>query len=114
MVDMNKVRKEADLYKDLKPKELEKVIRTYKRLCMSNSHAYNFILTLSCVMIPYFIFWDINLISLLFVLLFHYLIFDKYLFEYKKWKIVSDEDREEMEQIILILEESLKNKKPLE
>jgi hypothetical protein len=50
----------------------------------------------------------------LFVLLLHYLIFDKYLFEYKKWKIVSDEDREEMEQIILILEESLKNKKPLE
>jgi hypothetical protein len=36
------------------------------------------------------------------------------LFEYKKWKIVSDEDREEMEEIILILEESLKNKKPLE
>lgn len=111
---MDKIRKEADLYKDLEPKELEKVIRTYKRLCMSNSHAYNFILTLSCMMIPYLIFWDINLISLLFVLLLHYLIFDKYLFEYKKWKIVSDEDREEMEEIILILEESLKNKKPLE
>jgi uncharacterized membrane protein YagU involved in acid resistance len=114
MVDMDKVKKEADLYKNLETKELKKVIKKYKRLCMSNSHIYNFVFTLICVMIPYVLFWDINLISLSFLLLLHYLIFDKYFFEYKKWKLVSDEDREEMEEIILILEESLKNKKPLE
>ena len=47
----------------------------------------------------------------------YFLFFWEYLFKYKKFKLVSDEQKEEIDQIILILEDYLQekeNKKPLE
>jgi hypothetical protein len=49
-----------------------------------------------------------NLVLLLVVGLVHYLFFWVYLHKYKKSKIVSDKDKEEIDEIIKILESHLK------
>jgi hypothetical protein len=110
MKDMLKIKKEASLYKDLEPKELKKIIKGYKQLMFLNSDIYNFIFTLSFSLIPYLIFFSINLISFCLIILFHYLFFWKYLHKYKKSKIVSDVDNEEISEIVKILEGYLDDK----
>jgi hypothetical protein len=113
----NKIQKEADLYKDLSVNELKKVIRKYKSLSRSNSDIVNFFFTLLCFGIPYFIFIGFSISSIFVFLLVHFLFFWEYLHKYKKFKLVSDEEKEEIDQIISILEdhlEELENKKPLD
>jgi len=113
----NKTQKEADLYKDLPVNELKKVIRKYKSLSRSNSDIVNFLFTILCFGIPYFIFIGFSISSIFVFLLVHFLFFWEYLHKYKKFKLVSDEEKEEIDQIISILEdhlEELENKKPLD
>ena len=107
---MSKVRKEAELYKDLPPEELKKIIKGYKQLMFANSDIYNFIFTLSFFLIPYLVFFNINLISFVLIILFHYLFFWEYLHKHKKSKIVSDVDNEEISEIVKILEGYLDDK----
>lgn len=116
MVDRNKIQKEADLYKDLSTLKLRRVIFTYKFLSLSNSRNSNFIITLLCVFIPYLIFVKFSLFTLALALLFHYLVFWKYLYEKKNSKLVTDEEKKEIDEIVDILVDNLKNrsnKKPL-
>jgi hypothetical protein len=107
---MTKIEREANLYKDLPTKKLKKVIKEYKFLVMANSKNFNFIFTLFCMLLPYFVFFVLSPISLILLISVHYLLFDLYLYEKKSWKLVSDKDRNEMEQILVILENSLKNR----
>jgi hypothetical protein len=107
---------EAEKYKDLPTKKLKRVIRVYKSLSRSNSDIYNFMFTFVIMMISAFIFIKMTSLTLLLLVLIHYLFFWEFLHRYKKIKLVSDEEREEVDQIIEILEEHLKsreNKKPL-
>jgi hypothetical protein len=111
----NKIQKEADLYKDLPEDELKKVIKKYKCLSKSNSDIVNFLFSLTCFGIPYFIFLGVSKLSIIVFLIVHLLFFWEYLHKYKKFKLVSDEDKKEIDDIILILEDDLKgksNKKP--
>jgi len=113
----NKIQKEADLYKDLPEDELKKIIKKYKFLSKSNSDIVNFLFSLTCFGIPYFIFLGVSKMSIIIFLIIHLLFFWEYLHKYKKIKLVSDEDKKEIDDIILILEDDLKgksNKKPLE
>lgn len=114
---MTKIRKEAELYKDLPIDELKKVIKSYKSLSKSNSDIYNFLFTFIIMMVSASFFMKLTFGSLFGLILFHYLFFWEYLHNYKKLKLVSDDDKEEIDEIILILEEYLKNKenkKPLD
>jgi hypothetical protein len=43
--------------------------------------------------------------------IFHYFFFWKYLILNKKFKLVNDEDREEIEEVIVFLDGFIKNKK---
>lgn len=107
---------EAEKYKDLPTKELKRVIKSYKSLSKSNSDLFNFIFTFSIMMISASIFLDLSLTTLSILILVHYLFFWEYLHRYKKIKLVSDEEREEIDEIVRILEDHLKtreNKKPL-
>lgn len=116
MKDMTKIRKEAELYKDLPIQELTKVIKKYKSLSRSNSDIYNFLFTFIIMMVSASLFMKLDIGSLSLLILFHYLFFWEYLHKYKKVKLVSDEDKEEIDEIISILEDYLKskeNKKPL-
>ena len=113
----NKIQKEADLYKDLPTKELKKVIKKYKSLSRSNSDIVNFLFSLLSFGIPYFIFFGFSFTTILIFSVIHFLFFWEFLHKYKKFKLVSDEQKEEIDQIILILEDHLQekeNKKPLE
>jgi hypothetical protein len=108
---MTKVQKEANLYKDLPTKKLKKVIREYKFLVNANSKNFNFIVTLFFMFIPYLVFFTMTPFTLILLIIGHYLFFDLYLFEKKNYKFVSDKDKNEMEQIVVILESFLYDRK---
>ena len=114
---MLKAHKEAEQYKNLSADELKKVIKKYKSLAKWNSDIYNFLLTMICMMLGAALFVDITIGTLTLLLIVHYLFFWEYLHKYKKSKIVSDQDREEIDEVVRILEEHLKDmetKKPLD
>jgi hypothetical protein len=106
---MEKIMKEAENYKNLPKKDLEKVIKSYKKLSRSNSKTYYFLYTFICMMVPA-LFLGVNFIGLAIIITFHYFFFMEYLYEYKKSKFVSDEEKEECDKIVEILEEYLKDK----
>jgi hypothetical protein len=113
----SKVEKEADLYKDLPTKKLKKIIRQYKFLSLSNSDIFNFVFTLVSFGVPYFILIGFTSVSIFFFILVHYLFYWEFLFKYKNFKLVSDEDKQEIDEIVKILDDHLKNranKKPLD
>lgn len=101
---MTKVEKEAKLYENVSDSKLKRVILNYKFLSLSNTKNFNFIITLIFILIPYFILCKITVFSLFLVILSHYFIFCKFLYEKKKCKMVSDEDKIEIDEIIKILE----------
>jgi hypothetical protein len=104
----NKIQKEAEQYKDLSTKELKKVIKGYKSLSRSNSDIYNFLFTFSIMMVMTFLLFKVNVGILLLMTLIHYIFFWEYLHKYKKNKLVSDKDREEIDGVIKILEGYIK------
>jgi len=113
----NKIQKEADLYKDLPEDDLKKVIKKYKFLSKSNSDIVNFLFSLTCFGVPYFIFLGVSKMSIIIFLIVHLLFFWEYLQNYKKLKLFGDDDKKEIDDIVSILEDNLKsrsNKKPLE
>lgn len=107
---MSKVRKEADLYKDLPTNKLKGVIRKYKFLSVANSDLFNFTFTLLTILIPYLIFFKVSIFGLSLLLLFHFIVYWEYLHKYKKKKLVSDVEKDEIDQIVEILEDHLKNR----
>ena len=110
-MDREKITKEASIYKDLPTKNLKKVIFDYKMLSFSNSDIFNFLYTLVIMVGMTLVIWGINLTMLLLIGLVHYFFFWLYLHKYKKSKIVSDEDREEIDEIIKILNQELNDRK---
>lgn len=108
---MTKVQKEANLYKDLPTKKLKKVIREYKFLISANSRKFNFLFTLFTMLVPYFLMFPITPLTFMLLIIVHYYLFDVYLFEQKGWKLVSDKEKNEMDQIVSILESYLDDRK---
>jgi len=113
----SKLQKEADLYKNLPKDKLKKVIKKYKLLSKYNSDIVNFLFTIFCFGLPYFIFLGVSKISIVIFLILHFLFFWEYLHKYKKCKLVSDNEKKEIDEIVSILEDNLKNRtneKPLD
>jgi hypothetical protein len=108
---MTKIRKEAESYKDLPDKKLKKVIRQYKFLSMSNTEIFNFVFFLVTFAIPFLCIFGITLNTLFFMLLIHFVFYWEFLFKYKKFKLVSDEEKREIDAIVEILEGYLKENK---
>lgn len=107
---MKTPQEEAEYYKNSTTKELKRVIRSYKSLSRSNSDLYNFLFTFSIMMFTSFLFMKITLGVLFFLVVFHFLFFWEFLHKYKKFKLVSDEDKEEIDEVIKILEGYLKER----
>lgn len=107
---MTKVEKEAAKYKDLPTKKLKKVIRQYKSLSRSNSDIYNFLYTFIIMMVVAPFVMKITYLNLTLLMLVHYLYFWEYLHKYKKSKLVSDKDKEEIDEVIRILQSHLKER----
>jgi hypothetical protein len=110
MTDRLKVEKEANLYKDLGREELKKVIKGYKRLSFYNHEIFNFIASLLCLIIPHILFFKVTVFSIFLVIVIHYFLMWRFLYKYKNLKFVNDKDKEEIDEIIIILEDNLKNK----
>jgi len=108
---MTKIEKEANLYKDLPTKKLKKVIREYKFLIKANSRSFNFIVTLTSMLITYFAMFPITPLTFILLIIGHYYFFDVYLFDTKNWKLVTDKEKNEMDQIVVILESYLEKRK---
>ena len=107
---MTKVQKEASKYKDVSTKELKKTIIGYKSLSRSNSDIYNFLFTFIILFLSTYLFLGITILNFFLLMLVHYLFFWLYLHKYKKSKLVSDEDKKEIDEIIKILEGYLKER----
>lgn len=107
---MSKVTEEAEKYKDLPTKKLKKVIRQYKSLSRSNSDIYNFVFTFVIMILAAPFFMEITYLNLCLLILVHYLFFWEFLHRYKKWKLVNDVDKKEIDEVIQILEEYLKER----
>ena len=109
---MSKIRKEAELYKDLPVKKLKKVIRQYKFLSMSNTEIFNFVFFLITFGVPFLFVFGITINSIFFMTFIHFVFYCEFLFKYKNFKLVSDKDRYEIDEIVKILESYLKEKTP--
>lgn len=108
---MTKIRKEAEAYKGLPDKKLKKVIRQYKFLSMSNTEIFNFVFFLVTFGVPFLFVFGITVNTVFFMMLIHFVFYWEFLFKYKKFKLVSDDDKYEIDQIVKILEEYLKENK---
>ena len=112
---MSKIKEEADLYKDLPQNKLKRVIWQYKFLSIANTEIFNFVFYLITFGVPFLCMVGITLATLFFMFLIHFVFFWEFLFKYRKFKLVSDDSRYEIDEIVKILEDYLKeNKKPLE
>lgn len=107
---MSKVIEEAKKYKDLPTKKLKKTIRQYKSLSRSNSDMYNFVFSFVIMILTAPFFMEITYLNLCLLILVHYLFFWEFLHKYKKSKLVSDENKKEIDEVIEILEGYLKDR----
>ncbi len=107
---MSKIIKESELYKDLPTKKLKKVIIQYKFLSMANTDIFNFLFYIITFGIPFLCIFGITVNTLFFMFLIHLTFFWQFIVKYKNFKLVSDEDRYEIDEIIKILEEIYKGK----
>lgn len=108
---MSKIKEEAELYKDCPTAKLKRVILNYKLLSYSNSKNFNFFGTLFFMFVPFLIFFGLNLISFISIICVHYFFFHKFLYEKKKIKLVSDEEKEEVDEVLKILNSYLRDRK---
>ena len=113
METMSKIQKEADEYKDSSSFKLRFVILIYKGLSFFSSKEVNFVVSFLHLT---FLFWfvvRINFFTVSLLILSHYFIFWKYAILKKNWCLVKPEEGEEIDEIVNILEEFLKDKKQL-
>jgi hypothetical protein len=107
---MSKIQKEAELYKDCSTPKLKRVILNYKLLSYSNSKNFNFFSSLFFMFVPFLIFFNLSIVSFFSIITVHYFFFHKFLYEKKKIKIVSDEEKEEIDEVLKILNSYLKER----
>lgn len=111
---MTKIEKEAKLYENVSTKKLKRVILGYKFLSFSNSKIFNFLFSFLFLLVPYFILFKFNTFSFSLIVILHYLIFWRYFYLHKNIKMVSDDEKYDIDEIIKILKTYLnKRKNPL-
>jgi hypothetical protein len=112
METMSKIQKEADEYKDSSVGKLRFVILIYKGLSFFSSREVNFIVSFLHFAFLFCLVVKINFFTVSLLILSHYFIFWKYAILKNNWCLVTPEEGEEIDEIVKILEEYLKNKKP--
>lgn len=115
MKTRSEIEKEANEYKDASNRKLQLVILTYKGLSFFSSKNVNFIVSFLHLAFLFFLLVKINLFTVTLFILTHYFIFWKYVILKKNWCLVKPEEGKEIDEIVKILSEFLKdrkNKKP--
>ena len=111
MEDMSKPQKEAYEYKDSPTVKLRLVLFTYKFLYFCSKEPIDFTISLIPFVIGYLVFFSIGLFTFLMTIALHYFIIWEYVRNYCGIKLGSDKDREEIKEIIPILEGFVKDRK---
>ena len=104
-----KIVKEAENYKDHSKKDLEKVIATYKFFKFLNDDTLNFVFSFVMVLVPQILFFGINLGTVTFSIIFHFFVVWQIAVKTYKLKLVKDEEKEDIEDILTILNDYLKS-----
>jgi hypothetical protein len=107
---MTKAQKEAYEYKDSPMMKLRLVLFVYKFLYFCGKESIDFTISLIPFVIGYLFFIPLGLITFLMTITLHYFIIWKYVRNYCGFKLVSDKDREEIKEIIPILEGFIKDR----
>lgn len=102
-MDNNKITKEAEEYKGYSKKRLKKVIATYKFFQLLNDDTLNFIFSFTLVLLPQTLFFGLTFGIVLFSILFHYFLVWKLVVKYYKIKLVTDIEKDEITEILKIL-----------
>ena len=110
-IDMEKIKNESDLYKDLPKKELKKIIRQYKFLSFSNSELYYFLYTMLTFGGTFLFFFGVSYNTIFVMFLLHYIFYWEILYKTTKFKSIDKKEKEEIDQIVEILQQHLKEKK---
>jgi hypothetical protein len=108
---MSKFKEEVDLYKDLPKEKLKKIIRQYKFLSFTNSELYYFLYTILTFGGTFLFFFGVSYNSLLIMFLLHYIFFWEILYKTTNFRFLDKKEKEEIDQIIEILKDHLKEKK---
>lgn len=102
---------ESDLYKDLPKEKLKKIIRQYKFLSFTNSELFYVLYTILTFGGTFLFFFGISINSIFFMFLFHYIICWEIIYRSTSRQSSDKKEKEEIDQIIEILKEHLKDKK---
>lgn len=105
------IMEEADKYKDSSRLKIKTMILIYKFLRFCNGDTYYFIVSLSTILLPLFIF-KFSVGSIFFGMVLHYFIFMTYLKNKIDKIFETRKEIYEITDIIEILENHLKNKNP--
>lgn len=104
-----KIVKEAENYKNYSKKDLKKVIATYKFFKLLNDDTLNFVFSFVMVLIPQILFFGINLGTVTFSIIFHFFVVWQIAVKTYKLKLVKDEEKEDIKDILSILNDYLKS-----
>lgn len=104
-----KIVKEAENYKNHSKKDLKKVIATYKFFKLLNDDTLNFVFSFVIVLLPQILFFGINLGTVTFSIIFHFFVVWQIAVKTYKLKLVKDEEKEDIEDILTILNDYLKS-----
>jgi hypothetical protein len=102
---------EADKYKDSSRFKIKTMILIYKLLIFCNSDSYYFIVSLSFILTPLFIF-NFSVGTILFGMILHYFVFMTYLRTKLDKIFETRKEIDEINDVIEILKTHLKNKNP--
>jgi hypothetical protein len=105
------IMEEADKYKDSSRFKIKKMILIYKFLRFCNSNTYYFMVSLSSILIPLFIFnFSVGIIFMGMIV--HYVLFMKFLKGTIDKFFQTEREIKEIDDVIELLKNHLKNKNP--
>jgi len=104
-----KIVKEAENYKNYSKKDLKKVIATYKFFKLLNDDTLNFVFSFVLVLLPQVLFFGVSLGSFIFSVIFHFFVVWQIAVKTYKLKLVKNEEKKDIEDILTILNDYLKS-----
>ena len=108
-MDNNKIIKEAEEYKGHSKKRLKKVIATYKFFKLLNDDTLNFVVSFILVLLPQVLLFGFTTGVIIISILFHFLFVWKIVILKYKFKLIKDNERKEIDEVITILNDYLKS-----
>ena len=100
---------EAEVYKNYPKKRLKKVIATYKFFKLLNDDTLNFVVSFILVLLPQVLLFGFTTGVIIMSILFHFLFVWKIVIEKYKFKLIKDNERKEIDEVLSILNDYLKS-----